>query len=280
MDDDNPRSDGKQAVNRRQYLSGIGIVAVGTLLASGASGDDGGETADDGTPEPTLSELLERNRQHRDSLEEESFEGLRDGQQPAVVSVCCSDSRVSQEGMWNVDELGWLFASSNIGNRVWERCGDEFVAGSVAYPIHNTGTRTAVIVGHTGCGAVTAAYEAATAGALPSQPGIRTDVEALLPVIRGGLEDSTVPTEGDRTDAINALVEYNVHRQVEFLRERGDLPTGTDVYGFVYDFHGVYGGDDGTTYLVNVNGKRAPSIARDEAAEDAVERAVTLLRGE
>ena len=47
-----------------------------------------------------LVELLDRNDDHVAAVD---LAAHRDGQRPPVVSVCCSDSRVSQEGMWAVD---------------------------------------------------------------------------------------------------------------------------------------------------------------------------------
>ena len=66
----------------------------------------------------TLRELLARNARHVESLPPDYFDGVRDGQTPAAVSVCCSDSRVPQERMWDVTEPGWLFTPSTIGNQV------------------------------------------------------------------------------------------------------------------------------------------------------------------
>ena len=102
-------------------------------------------------PEATLAELFERNARHAESIPEDYFDAVQSGQMPAVVSVCCSDSRVSQEGMWDVDEPGWLFTAGNIGNQVRDRYdGREVVSGDVLYPIRFTDTRLAAVVGHTG----------------------------------------------------------------------------------------------------------------------------------
>ncbi|MGM0606427.1 MAG: carbonic anhydrase [Halobacteriota archaeon] len=201
-----------------------------------------------------LRDLLDRNDRHCEALPPGAFETLRDGQEPSVVSICCSDARVSQEGMWDVAEPGLVFTASNIGNQVCEqRAGDLVVSGSVAYPVHHTGTETIVVVGHTGCGAVTAAYRAATGGALPSDPGVRGAVETLLPTIEGGIDAGL--TDGvDEATAIDRLVEHNVSAQVAFLLAADSIPEHVDVYGFVYDFHRSYGDTDGRAYLVDANG--------------------------
>jgi len=219
-------------------------------------------------PETTLEALLERNAAHTDSLPGDYFDAVQDGQEPAAMSICCSDSRVSQEGMWDVQEPGFLFTPSTIGNQVWDDYdGDRVVDGSVLYPLAHTGTEVALVVGHTGCGAVTAALEAVRDGSADDHPpGIRKWVEALVPVVEEGLADDRVDPDGE-VGLVDQLVEYNVDRQVAFLRESDDVPDGVDVYGFVYDFQRVYGDVAGRTYLVNAEGEADPDEIRDRVPD-------------
>jgi len=219
-------------------------------------------------PDTTLAELLERNDRHVQSLPDDYFDAVESAQQPAVVSVCCSDSRVSQEGMWAVEEPGWLFTAGNIGNQVWEiHDGERVLAGDVLYPIEYTETDVACVVGHTGCGAVTAALEAVQADD-PDElaPGIEARIESIQPVIEAGLADDRVSAERD-VSLVNQLVEYNVDRQVEFLRTDESVPDTETVLGFVYDFQGVYGDDRGRCYLVNHGGETAADRLREAVPE-------------
>ncbi|PHQ45749.1 carbonic anhydrase, partial [Halorubrum sp. C3] len=144
-----------------------------------------------------LVDLLDRNDDHVAALPSGSFDRQRDGQRPGVVSVCCSDSRVSQEGMFAVEEPGFLFTSGAIGNSVSALVdGERVLDGSVAYPLGHTHTEVLAVVGHTGCGAVDAALTAARTGEFPAEPGVRADVEALLPIVEAGLTDPAVVGEG------------------------------------------------------------------------------------
>jgi carbonic anhydrase len=213
----------------------------------------------------TLAELLERNARHTEGLPEGHFDGVERRQEPAAVSVCCSDSRVSQEGMFSVEDPGWLFTPSTIGNQVWDvHDGERVVDGSVLYPIVNTDTRVVAVVGHTGCGAVTAALEAVEEGeALP--PGIAKWVELLVPVVEDGLAELELSAAEE--DAVDRLVEYNVDRQVEFLRESDGVPDSEAVFGFVYDFQAVYGDGPGRVYLVNADGETDPEALRERVPE-------------
>ncbi|GAA0552121.1 carbonic anhydrase [Halorubrum ejinorense] len=256
-----------------------------------------------------LVDLLGRNDVHVAALRPDAFDRHQEGQRPGVVSVCCSDSRVSQEGMFAVEEPGFLFTSGAIGNSVSTVVdGERVLDGSVAYPLRHTQTEVLAVVGHTGCGAIGAALTAARTGEFPPEPGVRADVETLLPIVEAGLTDPSVvgaaadgerdgTSDGDAGDGTgdgdagdgtgdgdaaddasvrDRLVEYNVHEQVAFAVECEETADAT-VYGFVYDFHGVYGDRNGTVYLVNADGERDPAALRDLVGDAHAEHVATLL---
>lgn len=228
-------------------------------------------------PETTLEELLDRNARHVAGLPPKYFAGVEDAQEPAAVSICCSDSRVPQAGMWDVDEPGWLFTPSTIGNQVWdEHDGERVIDGSVLYPIHATDTQVTLVVGHTGCGAVAATLEFVRKETQGYPPGIRKWIELLAPVVEAGLEDPRVD-EDRPVSLVDQLVEYNVDRQVTFLRERAEIPSEESIYGFVYDFQGVYGSERGVTYLVNANGDTDLDRLRATVPERQAHRVRRLL---
>ncbi|QWC18301.1 carbonic anhydrase [Halorubrum sp. 2020YC2] len=236
-----------------------------------------------------LADLLDRNDDHVAALAPGAFDRHRDDQRPGVVSVCCSDSRVSQEGMFAVDEPGYLFTSGAIGNSVSALVdGERVLDGSVAYPLGHTHTEVLAVVGHTGCGAVGAALAAARTGEFPAEPGVRADVKSLLPIVEAGLDDPAVRGDdggagerdigdpGGGASVRDRLVEYNVHEQVAFARESEEAADAM-VYGFVYDLHGVYGDRDGAVYLVNADGERDPAALRELVGDARADRVATLL---
>ncbi len=210
-----------------------------------------------------LEALLAGNRRHVESLPEGYFDDVQTGQHPDVVAVSCSDSRVPQEHMWGFDHPGAVFTPSNIGNQVWDEDGDErIVDGGLLYPIHHADTTVAVVAGHTGCGAITAAYHVATGEEFPGPRGVDTWVDMLVPVVEEALESDLIDADAE-VGIVNQLVEYNVDYQTQFLCESDEIPEDVDVYGFVYDFQGIYGNEHGRAYLVNINGETDPDVLAD-----------------
>jgi carbonic anhydrase len=217
-------------------------------------------------------DLLNRNLEHAAAFADR-FDDVQDVQRPPVVTVCCSDSRVLQDHIWGNDRPGHLFTCGNIGNRVVERTdAGEVVSGDVLYPIAHTGTETVVVVGHTGCGAVTAAYDDLTDG-VDEPPGIARCLDLLEPHLEAGID--ALPDDLGRAAAIDRLVEYNVDRQVDVLVRSADVPAAVDVIGVVYDFRDVYAGRRGEVHVINVDGERDPAALR--AAHPAIEERIARL---
>lgn len=212
----------------------------------------------------TFLAMLDRNAEHADAFDNR-FEGLQHEQRPEAVTVCCSDSRVLQDHLWGNDEPGRQFSCGNIGNRVVQRTEEgPRVSGDVLYPLAHTDTDVAVVVGHTGCGAVTATYDKLTDGS-SEPPGIEHCLDLLAPGLEPGVD--LLPDELAREDAVNHLVEYNVDRQVEFLEESEDVPESVQVVGAVYDFQDAYDGKRGEVHVINVDGETDPDALRERHPE-------------
>lgn len=76
---------------------------------------------------------------------------LAKGQHPHVVVLACSDSRVAPELLFD-QSLGDLFVVRAAGN-----VADPVGLGSIEYAVEHLGSTVLVVLGHTKCGAVTAA---------------------------------------------------------------------------------------------------------------------------
>lgn len=221
--------------------------------------------------EEIVGDLFAGNDRHVKQVDD-SLEALQEAQHPDVVTVCCGDSRVLQDAMWDNRLPGHIFTHSNIGNRVKQRASDgPVVAGDVLYPLVHTGTAVAVVVGHTGCGAVTAAYQDLRHG-IDEPDGIDYCLDLLEDDLAAAIEK--LPASLDNEAAINRLVEYNVDRQVEYLTESDDVPEQVTTLGVVYDFHDAYSSRRGAVHLVNVDGTRDTDRLRSQypALADRVHR--------
>lgn len=212
-----------------------------------------------------LERLLDGNDDHVASLDVDHFADVRERQTPEVVSVSCSDSRMPTEGIWSAISDGDLFTGSNVGNQVWTDIdGDRVVTDTIGYAVSALGVDLVAVVGHTGCGAVTAAYDATLGvdGGANSPAAVHAAVERLVPLVEAARSEGVVDADTPRREAVNRLVEYTVRRQVEFLGADAGIPSSVTVAGFVYDFQAAYGGADGTAYLVSLDGETDPDRLR------------------
>lgn len=137
------------------------------------------------------------------------------GQQPFAVIVGCADSRVPPEIIFD-QGLGDLFVIRIAGNLVTSAA-----LGSVEFALGALGARLVVVLGHSRCGAVSAA--------LAEAPPASRDLAALVAEIRSGL--------GRRTADPTAAVRANVEHQVERLRSHfgGSEPADLVIVGAEYD---------------------------------------------
>lgn len=109
---------------------------------------------------------------------------LAGGQKPFAIVLCCADSRVAPEIFFD-QKLGDIFVVRNAGNVV-----DETVLGSIEYGAEHLGSPLVVVLGHSCCGAVTAACEG---GHLPAN--IQSIVNRIAPsVAKGGDVDAVIHT--------------------------------------------------------------------------------------
>ncbi|MFD1600986.1 carbonic anhydrase [Halobellus rarus] len=214
----------------------------------------------------SLERILAGNDEHVAQIDDDHFADVRDGQDPPVVSVSCSDSRVPAQGVWNARSDGDLFTSVNVGNQAWTDVdGERVVNDAVGYAVSALDVDLVAVLGHTGCGAVTAAYgavfEEEDSGDLP--PAVEAAVGRLVPVVEAAREEDVVGDATPTKAAVNRLVEYAVREQTTFLVDDGAVPDDVAVAGLVYDFQRAYGDDDGAAHLVSLDGETDSDRLRD-----------------
>ena len=97
---------------------------------------------------------------------------MSNGQHPFAVVVCCSDSRVPPELLFD-QALGDIFVVRVAGNVI-----SPVELGSIEYAVEHLKTPLVVVLGHEKCGAVTAAVQGGT-----THGSIGTIIEKIMPSV-------------------------------------------------------------------------------------------------
>ena len=100
-------------------------------------------------------------------------QSLAKGQQPKVVVLACSDSRVAPEILFD-KSLGELFVVRSAGN-----IADAIGVGSIEYAVEHLGSTVLVVLGHEKCGAV----DAACSGDKMPTPNLQAIVDKIAPAV-------------------------------------------------------------------------------------------------
>ena len=149
------------------------------------------------------------------------------GQAPFATILGCSDSRVPPELLFD-QGFGDLFVIRVAGNVI-----DTDVVGSIEYGVDHLKTKLVLVMGHEGCGAVTAALQADSD--LKKEPN---EIRALVGKIKPATNevDRELPFEKQ----LNLSVAANVRKSVKELQAVADLALAekesrTKIVGCVYE---------------------------------------------
>lgn len=152
------------------------------------------------SPEDSLKRLMAGNRRFLDETTPNPTRQFRPdlakGQRPFAIVLGCSDSRTPVEILFD-EGFGDLFVVRIAGNIVAPS-----VVGSIEFAASEFGSRLVVVMGHTGCGAVTATVRALQTGAGPESKNIRDITDRIAPHVE------SLVRLGDRNvrDAVRANV--------------------------------------------------------------------------
>ena len=94
-------------------------------------------------------------------LERSRFEKLASGQHPEVMVICCCDSRVSPEVIFDAHP-GELFVVRNVANLVPPYSPTGFthgVSAALEFAVEGLGVKYIMVMGHTHCGGIRAYSE-------------------------------------------------------------------------------------------------------------------------
>ena len=158
------------------------------------------------------------------------FTRLARGQEPRLLYIGCSDSRVTPEEIMGVD-AGELFVHRNIANLVIGT--DVNLNAVVQYAIEHLGVKHIIVCGHYECGGVKAALH----------PADRGQLNGWLQTLRDAyrLHQEELDAIADRRQRFDRLVEINVLEQcINIIKidhwQRAWYKTGAPmIHGWVFD---------------------------------------------
>jgi len=136
-------------------------------------------------PSPELTELLGGYHRFREQGWEpyrERWAALREGQEPQVMVIACSDSRVDPAQIFDVSP-GEIFVVRNVAALVppFETTpGHHGVSAALEFAVQVLKVREIVVLGHGMCGGCKAALTQSMLGAEPGRGGFVADWIALL----------------------------------------------------------------------------------------------------
>jgi carbonic anhydrase len=181
-----------------------------------------------------LQHIFENNKQWVKSkleLDKNYFKNLSKGQNPDVLYIGCSDSRVTAEELMGMDP-GDVFVHRNIANMVPNT--DLNSMSVINYAVVHLKVNHIVVCGHYYCGGVKAAMQSVDLGIL--NPWLRN----IRDVYR--IHKKELNAIKDEDEKYNRLVELNVQEQCINILKTAEVQTAyrtrnLKIHGWVFDIH-------------------------------------------
>lgn len=209
-------------------------------------------------PEAALLKLSEGNNQfvmgksEHPNQKQDRVKLLSAGQHPFAVIVCCSDSRIPPEIVFD-QGLGDIFIVRTAGHVI-----DDVALGSIEYAAEHLGTGLVVVLGHGKCGAVDATIK----GGKHSP-----HIEALAHAIKPAVEKAKENKKGDLLDdSVRANIEMTVEKLkasrpvLSELHEKGKLK----IVGAYYEIN------SGTVEFINEKKEKETEKPANEKKDDFI----------
>jgi carbonic anhydrase len=165
------------------------------------------------TPDAAIRRLMAGNERYvankpQDADFASNRKALIMGQNPYACILSCADSRVSPEFCFD-EERGDLFVNRLAGNYV-----NTDMIANIEYGVAVLKAPLVMVLGHTNCGAITAAIDANQNGT--QYPGhIQVITTALRPAVKAG--------QAQKGDLLDAVTRANIKISVESLRQATPL---------------------------------------------------------
>jgi carbonic anhydrase len=199
--------------SRRSFLKlstlGLGLAASGLAATAAAAPPTTPKPENVLSPDAALARLMEGNRRYVKGIEStDSFttvsKALASGQNPYACILGCADSRVSPELAFDENQ-GDLFITRVAGNFVTPE-----ILASLEYGTAVLNAQLIMVLGHTSCGAISAAIKAVEKD--EDFPGhIQSLTSALSPAVEGAIKRKP-------KDLADAATRENIRLNVVKLR--------------------------------------------------------------
>ncbi len=153
------------------------------------------------------------------------------GQFPYAAVLSCIDSRVPVELTFD-QGIGDIFSARVAGNII-----NEDILGSIEYACGVAGSKAILVLGHTKCGAVTAACQGVELG----------NITALLSKVKPAIKEVQ-----ERTGQLEVeeVTKSNVNQSIQEIREKSALLADLEKEGKIKIVGAVYNVEDGhVTFL-------------------------------
>jgi carbonic anhydrase len=166
----------------------------------------------------------------------ELFESLAHGQQPEVLFITCSDSRIAPSLLMQT-RPGEVFMLRNAGNIIPPYGAAQGGEGAtIEYAVSVLGVKHIVVCGHSDCGAMRALLQRERIADLPAVAAWLSHAEATRRIVMGANEHH------DPAELLDRAIEQNVLVQMEHLRTHPSVAArlahgALRLHGWVYHIH-------------------------------------------
>jgi carbonic anhydrase len=194
-------------------LLAVGILFLVVTMASASGG--GGAPAI--TADEALKKLLEGNQRYvayqmtgQKLCDANTRQSLTKGQSPYAIILCCADSRVPPEIVFDKG-LGEIFVVRVAGN-----IPDPVVLGSIEYAAEHLGSPLVVVLGHERCGAVTAAVDAKG----EAEGNIGAIIKTIAPAVSLAEKEAMGK---DKAELVETAIDLNIKLVCESLVKQSKI---------------------------------------------------------
>ena len=211
------------------------------------------------TPHEVLNLLQQGNDRFHDGKHltrdlTRQVDATADGQFPLAVVLSCIDSRAAAELIFDVG-IGDLFGVRVAGNITTSR-----VLGSMEYGCAVAGAKVVLVMGHTRCGAVTAAIDLLHKGKTALETTGCTNLDSVVTEIQKAIELPSLKeynhwSPEERQTFVDDIARRNVLRTMETLRMESPVLDRLDDEGRICIVGGMYDVRTGRVKFMQEPGK-------------------------